>query len=127
MSIVDKVRKEVDGVAAAVPNWIHDTILTPIDSAFIPKVEMAARSISESAGHRPNSVVQNPDQRNFWGNVDDAPFLTAASRKDSIINHFINDETRKNETIKKGNFLALEPKYDRQTHTHYRWENWFTG
>ena len=53
-NIVGKIRKEV-----------HDSVLTTLDNLVISRVEMVRRSITGSSGRGPNSVVQNPDQRDF--------------------------------------------------------------
>ena len=44
-----------------VHNCIHDAILTTMNNATIPRVEMALKLITGSTGHGTNSEVQNPD------------------------------------------------------------------
>ena len=45
-NIENRVRKEVDSAAAVVENQVHDVILTAMDSAVMPKVESAVRSMT---------------------------------------------------------------------------------
>ena len=62
-NIDDKIGKPVDSAVMTVKNWIRDAILKAMDNVEIPRVEMAMRSITESSGRGPRSVVQDPDQR----------------------------------------------------------------
>jgi len=48
---------------------MHDAILTTMDKADIPRVEKAVRLIAGSTDHGPNSEIQNPDRREFLGNL----------------------------------------------------------
>ena len=64
-NIGNRYRKEVDSVNAAIESQVHDAILTAIDNVVTPSVEMAVRLIIRSTRHRPNTVVQNLDQRDF--------------------------------------------------------------
>ena len=41
---------------------------------------MAVRSVTGLSGWVPKSVVQNPDQRDFSGNIENTPLMTASSR-----------------------------------------------
>ena len=47
-------------------NRMHDGTLTAMDIVVIPSVEMAVRSITESSGRGPSSVVRNPDRSGFY-------------------------------------------------------------
>ena len=59
--LADKIRKEFDIPVTAVEIRVHDAILTATGNVVIPRVEMAVRSITESSGPGPNSVVRSPD------------------------------------------------------------------
>ena len=77
-----RVRKELDSVVADVENQIHEVILTAVESVVLTKVEVAVRSITGSSRHGPNSVVLNTCHRDFCGNMEDAPLVTATSLTD---------------------------------------------
>ena len=55
----DKIRKEVDSIVMAVENRVHEAILTAMNNVVMPRVEKTVRSITESSGRRPSSMVQN--------------------------------------------------------------------
>ena len=114
--------KKVDGVVAAVGNRVYDAISTAMDKVVLLRVEMAVRSVSGSSARsisgwnqslRPNSVVQNPDQRDFSGNMENNPVMTASSRKDSNINLDRKDKTGNSESFEEGEFTALKTKHAR--------------
>ena len=90
-----------------------------MDSVFIPRVEVAVRFVIGPWRHGPSSVVHNHDQRGYSGSTEDTPLITASSRSDLIIIDTRDDETRNNETIQGGEFLALRSKYNWLTHTHH--------
>ena len=102
-----------------VKNRMHDAILTATDKVVIPRVEMSVKSIIGSSGHRPNSVLQNPDRRDFTGNTENTPLISASSRLDLNIDQDGIDETRDIENFEDGDFPALKPNYDWKTHTHH--------
>ena len=72
-------RSEDDNVVAAVKTWVHDAILAATDNVVITEIEMALKSTARLYGHGPNSVVQNPDRRDFSGNMEFTPFKTVSS------------------------------------------------
>ena len=115
-NVANKVEKKGE---SAVENRVHDTILTALDNVVIPRIEMGLKSITGSSRRGPNSVVQNPDQRNFWGNMEKTPLMTASSRTDSNINQYRNYETRNSENIEDADFAAFKSNYARQTCTHH--------
>ena len=78
-NIADKTRQEVDNDVTAVKNRIYDAILTAMDNVVIPRAEMAARSLTESSGRGPNGIVQNTAQRDFSGNTENTPLMSASS------------------------------------------------
>ena len=92
-----------------------------MDDVVFPRLEMAVRSINVSSGHRPDSVVQNPDKRNFLGNNENTPSKSASSRLDLNNDEDRIDETRDIETFEDRDFPALRPNYDRQAHTQHRY------
>ena len=80
----DRIGKEVDSAVTAIKNRVHDAILTAMDDVVIPRVKMAVRSIIGSSGRGWNSVVQNLDQRDCSGNMENTPLMTASSRTDKL-------------------------------------------
>ena len=58
---------------------VCDAILTAKDKVVKPRVEMAVRSVTESPGRGPSSVVQNPDRRDFTMNTGNTPLVLASS------------------------------------------------
>ena len=80
---------------------------------------MVVRLIAGSSRLGKNSIVQNADQRDFSGNIENTPLLKAARRTGSNINKDSNAETRTSENLEYGIFLALRFDHNRQTHTHH--------
>ena len=103
-----------------VGNRMNDATLTAMNNVVIPRVEMTVRSIIESSGQGPSSVVQNPDRRDFTGNTENTPLMSASSRLDLNVDQDRNDDTRYVENFEDGEFPALKPCYDRRAHAHHR-------
>ena len=60
-----------------------------------------------SSGHGVGSVVMDPDQREFSGNIEGLQ-MTASSRKNSHTDLKRLDETRSNITVEGGDLLVNE-------------------
>ena len=90
-----------------------------MDNLVIPGVEMAMRSITGSSGRGPNSVVQNTDQRDFSGTMENSPPMTTSGRVDLNIDQDRYDEICNVENFDDGNFTVLRPKCERQAHLLY--------
>ena len=118
-SIDDKIGKAVDNAVMAIENRMHDASLKAMDTVVIPRVEIAVRSITGSSGHGRNSVVQNPDRRDFTGSKENTPLMSASSRLDLSIDQGGIDETRDIGNFEKGEFPALRSNYDQRAHTHH--------
>ena len=73
---------------------VPDVILAAIFNVVIPRVVMAVRSITESSGREPSSLVQKPDQRGISGNTANTLLMSASSRVDLNIDQDTNDGTR---------------------------------
>ena len=52
-----------------------------MDNVSFPRVEMAVRSTTGSSEDGPNSVVQNPDERDFIGNTENTQHRSASRSK----------------------------------------------
>ena len=107
-----KIRKPFDSAVTTVENRFHDVVLTAMDNVVIPRNENTVRSITGLSERGPCSVAQNPDQREFPGNIEDTRLLLACSRIDLNVEQDRNDETRKVENFESSYFPALRPKYD---------------
>ena len=118
-NIADRNRKEVDTVVTAAESRFRDEILTAVDNMVIPRTEMSVKSITESLGHGPNSVVQNPNQNVFSGIMENILRMGASSRVDLKIDPDRNDDTRNVEKFEDGHFPALNFICVRQLHAHH--------
>ena len=78
----DQITRVVSSAVMIIENRMHDAILTTIDNVVIPRVEMAVKSITGSAGHGRSSEVHNLDRRYFLRNVRNTPFMSASSQLD---------------------------------------------
>ena len=92
-----------------VENWVDDAILTAMGNVVIPKFEMAVKSIAESSGRGPSSMLQNPDKKNFSKNTENTALMSPSSQVDLILDQYRNVETRFVENFKDGDFPALRP------------------
>ena len=91
-----------------------------MDSVVIPRVEMAVRSITRLSGQVQNSAVEQPDQRDVWGSMENTPLMTAFSSTDSNINHHRSDEALNSENMMEWRVYGTEiGTEDRQAHTHH--------
>ena len=66
-NIANKVRSEVDNVMTLVETRVQDAdaVLTAIKNLMIPRVELAMKLLNASSGRGVNSVVLDPDRRDF--------------------------------------------------------------
>ena len=76
------------------------------------------KSVNASSGHEVGSVVLDPDQRDFSGNIEGLQ-MTTSSRTNSHTDLNRIDEIRGNITVEGGDLLVNERNIDRQTHTHH--------
>ena len=93
--------------------WVPEVILIPMDKVVILPVETAVRLITQSPGRGLNSMVENPDHRDFSGNIENTPLMSASSSVDLNIDQDKNGEVRNVENFEDSDFLALRPDYDR--------------
>ena len=114
--IDDQFTRVVISAVMNVESRMHDAILTAIDNVVIPRVELAVKSITGSAGHGTSSEVQNPDRRDFLGNIRNTLVMSASSRLDLDNELNRNDETRNDVDLEEGDFPALNFNYDRREH-----------
>ena len=103
----------------AVENRMHDAILTAMVKVAIPRVEMAMRSITNSSGHEPNSVVQNPDRRDFTAKTENTPLTSTSSRLGLNIDQDQFDESHDFENLEDGDFAALKLNHDWRAQSHH--------
>ena len=117
--IDEQNKKAVSSAVMTVENCMHDEILTAIDRVIIPKIEMAMKSITGSAGRGRSSEVHKSDRRNFLENIRNNPFTSASSRLDLDNELVRNDETRNDVDFKDGDFPALKPNNGWREHAHH--------
>ena len=67
---------------------------------------MAVRSVAWSSGRGPTSIVRNPDRRDFSGNLENTPLMTASCLTDLNTNQDKNDETCNSEIFVDDSFAA---------------------
>ena len=75
-----------------------------MENGVIPSVETALKIITGSSGLGPNSIVQNPDYRDFWRNTEDTPPKLASRCNYLNISHNRNDETQNKKTFRTVTF-----------------------
>ena len=80
---------------------------------------MAVRSVTGSSGRGPNSVALNLNRRDFSGNTENTPLMSASSLVDLSIDQHRNDENCNIENFEDVDFPALRFSYDRQAHAHH--------
>ena len=124
-NFADNFRKEVVNAVMAVESRVPDEISTAMYNVVIPIAELAVRSVIESSGRGPNSMAQNPDQRDFSGNTENTPLMSALSRVDLNNDQDRNNKTRNVENFEDGDFPVLRPNHDRQAHTHRSYLQFF--
>ena len=117
--IDDRIRNAVDNAVVAVGNRMHDAILTAMNNADIPRVDMAVRSITGSSGNGTNGVVQNPDVRDCTGISEKTPLRSFSSMLDSNFEQDEIDEARDIGISEDGDFPLTKLNYDRRAHAHY--------
>ena len=107
-NIDDQIPGAVSSAVMTVAIRMHDSILTAIHNVVIPRIEMAVKTITGSTGHGVNSEVQNPDRRNFLGNIRNTSVMSASCRLD--LDNEINrkDELCNNEDSKAATFRHLD-------------------
>ena len=76
----EEIRGAVDNAVMTLENCMQDAIWKAMNKMVIPRVEMVVTSITGSSGHGPNSIVQDPDPRDFTGNNENTPLMSASSR-----------------------------------------------
>ena len=65
--ISDMVRSEVENVVVAVDTRVNEVILSAMGILFVPRMELAMRSIGISLATNLSTVVLDPDHRYFSG------------------------------------------------------------
>ena len=114
-NIVIKVRSEVGSVMTTVKTRVQDAMMTAIENLAFPEVELAMKSGNASYGHGLGSVVMDPDQRVFPGNVEGLQ-MTASSRINSQTDLNGIDENRGSITV-EGRDLMVDEEKSANTHS----------
>ena len=77
-----RIRDAVVSAVVAIEYCMHDPRLTLMNDVVIRQIAMTVRSVTGSSGNGPNSIVQNPDWRDYTGNVENTPLKSTSSRLD---------------------------------------------
>ena len=80
---------------------------------------MAVKLITGSSGKGPNCMIQNPDRRNFTGNTEATPLMSASTRFDFNIERDEVDKSRDFEKSGDGHFPATRFNYDQREHANH--------
>ena len=116
-NVVDKSRSEVDSVMTTVETRVQDAVLSAIEDLVLPRVELAMKSINASSGRDADSVVPDPDWRDFSGNIEGLQ-MTTSSRFNSNSDLNRIDENRGSIAVEGGDLLVNERNFERQTNRH---------
>ena len=81
---------------------------------------MAVKSITGSAGQGTGSEIQNPDRRDFVGNIRNTPLMSAWSQLDLGKELNRNDETRNDVDFEDGHSPVLKSNHDRNENAHHK-------
>ena len=87
-----------------------------METLAFTELELAMKSVNESSGRVIDSVVPDPDQRDFSGIIEDLQ-MTVSNRINSNTDLSKIDETFGNNTVEVSNLLVNERNFDRQTQT----------
>ena len=114
----ERIDREMGNIVDTVEDRIQNTILTAIDSNFIPKIELAIKSKNASSGRDAISVTANSECKEHIG-------ITAAFEILSEMNNTVhvlstNDETRNYIPDEVSDPSVPGTHFDRQPHTHHR-------
>ena len=114
---------------AIVENRVHDATLIALECLIIPRMKLAMKSVTASAGRYPRRVLLKPKLRDFPGNTEGLQMtaskeLTQPSNIDWII--WI-DEFRGNITVEAGELSANERNFDHthKTHSFLSWSKFY--
>ena len=65
IKIFNKVRCEVEIVMSSAETRVQDVVLAAIESSVITRVELRMKSVNASSGRGVDSVVLDPDRKDF--------------------------------------------------------------
>ena len=89
------------------------------DNSVVPRMELTMRSIGISSARNLDSVVLDPDQKDFSGDTNGLQ-RTASNRLNSNTNPNGVNETRGNITFEGRDLPVGKKNLDRETPTHHR-------
>ena len=117
-SILSEVLNEVAKVMTTVDIRVQAEIFTAVEGYVILRVELEMKSVNASNRQDTESVVPDPDQRDFSGFMEGLQITTSSS---IISNSKLNkiDETPGNIAVEGGDLSVNEKNVDRQTRTHH--------
>ena len=116
--ITGRVRSEVNSVMDTVETRTHDAILTAVKRISKSCRGRANKSVNVSFGEDIDSVVPDPDQKDFSGNIEGHQITTLSKLNSNTALNMI-DESRGNFTVEVIDLSVNERNFDRHTHSHH--------
>ena len=117
-NIVNKVRGKVDSVMTTVATGVQDAILTAKENMVIAKVEQAMKTANASSGRVVESIVPDPDNRDFSGKFVYL-WMTALKRINFNLDTKKIVKTRGIFTVEGGDLSVNKKNFQRQTQGHH--------
>ena len=99
----------------SVKTRIHDAVLTATENMVIPRVELAIKSDIVSSGRGIDSVVLDPDLRDFSGNIEGLQKSTINSKP--VLKRI--DKTSGNIAVEEGDLAVNGRNSVRETQVHH--------
>ena len=121
----ERIDREMSNIVDTVEDRIQNAILTAIENIVAPKIELAIRSINASSGRDATSVSANSERRERVG--VNASFENSSRNNDTLDVSNVNDETRHNIPDEVSELSVPVTHFDRQPHTHHKFELKFFG
>ena len=118
--IVEKEGSESGSLMTLFENRVQDAVfavMTAVEDLLLPRVELLMISVNAFSGRDADSLVPDPDQRDFSANIEGLQ-MTASTRINTDLNQI--DETRRSSiVVERGDSLVKEKNFDRQAHSHH--------
>ena len=116
----ERIDREMSNIVDTVEDRIQNAILTAIDSIVAPKIELAIRSNNASSVREVTGVTANSERGEPVEINSSLENATGNNNTLHVLN--VNDETRHNIPDEVSELSVPEIHFDRQAHTHHRYE-----
>ena len=114
----ESIDREMSNFVDTVEDMIQNAISTAIDNIITPRVELAVRSINVSSRRDAVSVTAISEREEHIGIF--ASLANISERNLTFRELNTSDETRGNIPYEAKEFLVPRTHFDRQSHTHHR-------